>query len=441
MDASQIPTFKLVLKTNYNPSLRQRVVALAPTDPETRFWEDLRRAPKMADHERYQYRESDEEQYLRRRWGPPESPLAKRAELAKRAPPPPPLPEKPSVPREITECRAILRQDLPVLLGMMIVRELNRYYEPPTPSDYEKASAAIRSIRFTVQDIRGGSLEVLLFVMGFAKLVQAIGITPEEFSKYMDIVAPSAMSLIFGVSSGALSANTTQVGDGESVGESGAETMPKQSMSSLTPTPIPTPSMTSLYFMPALFAAVAVGSLMYALVQLSSRLADDRAAYSGYLHEEMQSISQERHDIAEKLGTLISQHDTTLATAQKALFDDQMTLLKNASAAAAERDNAVVDLVRARLVPPPPEPAPLPEAKPILIDSKSPTFCALDETQIKNIQAALVEHSLYVGEPDGLWGPGTENGVRRFQSRMNLPITGRIDSATGSDLGINCKSP
>jgi peptidoglycan hydrolase-like protein with peptidoglycan-binding domain len=340
----------------------------------------------------------------------------------------------------------MLRQDLPELLRSLMVNELFKDYEPPPESDYERTRdyyfAAIRGIRFTVQDIRGGSLEVLLFVMGFAKLVQAIGITPEEFSKYMDIVAPSAMSLIFGVSSAALAANTTQVGDTESVGESGAaQTMPKQSMSSLIPTPIPTPSMTSLYFMPALFAAVAVGSLMYALQQISSRLADDRAAYSGYLHEEMQNISKERHDIAEKLGTLISQHDTALATAQKALFDDQMTLLKNASAAAAERDNAVVDLVRARLVPTPPDPAPSPEAKPILIDSKPPTFCPLDETQIRKIQAALVEHSLYIGQLDGLWGPGTENGVIRFQSRMNLPITGRIDSATGSDLGINCKSP
>ena len=254
-------------------------------------------------------------------------------------------------------------------------------------------------------------------MLGFAKLVQAIGITPEEFSKYMDFAAPIAMSAIFGVTAGAVAVDTTPVGDAGSVGgESGG-----------TPAPRPRvePSMASLYFMLALFAAVAFGAAMYAFVQISSRLVDERAAYGGYVHDEMQNISKERREIADKLATLIARHNfQRLQQPKKPLFDDQMTLLKSASDANAARDNAVVDLVKARLISTPPEPKPL------------SVPCALDGTQVRNVQAALVEYLLYRGQPDGLWGPHTENGVSRFQSRLNLPVTGYIDPVTATRLGI-----
>jgi hypothetical protein len=301
---------------------------LGRTDPETRFWDNLRHAPKLP-----------ENQAREKKAG--------------------------SLPRSAVASRARLRDELPGTLRELVVEELKRDYPSANtdPNQAPEIHKTIEGIRFTVQRIRGGSLEVLLFVLGFARLAQAIGITPEEFSKYMDIAAPTAMSLIFGVTSGAVVANTTEVGEPGTPSESGgaAESRPRVESS--------IPSMTSLYFMPALFAAVAVGSMLYAFLQISSRLADDRAAYSGYLHDEMQNISKERHDIADKLATLISQHDSALAAAQKTLFDDQMTLLKNASAAAAERDNAVVDLVKARLIPTPFEPPP-PSApvKPTLID-------------------------------------------------------------------------
>jgi peptidoglycan hydrolase-like protein with peptidoglycan-binding domain len=143
----------------------------------------------------------------------------------------------------------------------------------------------------------------------------------------------------------------------------------------------------------------------------------------------MQNISNERHQITDRLATLIAQHHSELAAAQKTLFDDQMTLLKSASDANAARDNAVVDLVKARLISTPSEPKPL------------PVPCALDGTQVKNVQAVLVEYLLYRRQPDGLWGPHTENGVSRFQSRLNLPVTGYIDQGTATRLGIPCKSP
>jgi hypothetical protein len=381
VESSQSQTFKLVLKVDHDPDLRQRVAHLARRDRETRFWNDLRREKST---ENFQGN---------------------------------------GVPANAAASRARIRNEFAAKLRDQVVEDLKKYY----PS----ATQHVDDIRFMIQDIRGGSLEVLLFVLGFAKLVQATGITPEEFSKYMDIAAPTAMSLIFGVSTGAVVAKASQVNGEDSVSENGSVLEQKPNAEPFAAT---VPSMTSLYIIPALFAAAAVGALMYAFVQISSRLAEDRAAYSGYLHDEMESIAKERGDIAGKIAALVDQHESILAAAQKALFDDQMALLKNASAAAAARDDTVVDLVKARLIPTPPAS----EVKPPLT---SPTLCVLDQAQVKNIQAALFERFLYSVEPDGIWGDHTENGVRRFQSRMNLPVTGKIDSATALHLGLKCDNP
>jgi hypothetical protein len=170
-----------------------------------------------------------------------------------------------------------MREQFAGVLQHVVARELANDYipsieapaSPAAPASIEAGDAerteiakAIEGIRFVIKSIRGGSLEVLLFVLGFAKLVQAIGITPEEFSKYMDIAAPTAMSLIFGVTGGAVAVDTTPVGDaGPAGGESGGAP---------TLRPRIEPSMASLYFMPALFAAVAFDAAMYAFVQISS---------------------------------------------------------------------------------------------------------------------------------------------------------------------------
>lgn len=324
-----------------------------------------------------------------------------------------------------------MRAEFAKALRAAIIDELRQDYPQPGAdvNSYSEASRAIEGFRITIKSIRGGSLEVLIFVLGFAKLVQALGITPDEFSKYIDIAAPAAMSAIFGVREGAVEPDTTPAGD------SGAASAAEGGGTAPAPRPRPEPSMASLYFMPAVFAAVAFGAAMYAFLQISTHLVDERAAYGGYVHDEMQNISKERSEIANKLATLIKQHDAAVAEAQKTLFDDQLALLKNASASAAARDNALVDLVKAQLIPAR-EPKPMPpEMKP------PPAPCVLDAGLIKNVQAALKEHFLYGGKIDGLYGGGTENGVSRFQSRMNLPVTGKVDPITGSLLGISCKSP
>jgi hypothetical protein len=67
----------------------------------------------------------------------------------------------------------------------------------------------------------------------------------------------------------------------------------------------------------------------------------------------MESISKERQLIAEKISSLVAQRDLALETAQKTLFENQMALIKDSSAAAVARDLALIELVKTRLVPAP----------------------------------------------------------------------------------------
>jgi hypothetical protein len=209
-------------------------------------------------------------------------------------------------------------------------------------------SHVIECIQFNVKSISGGSLEVVLFVIGFAKLVQTIGISPEEFSQYMGLVAPAVMSSVFGVKEGMIAAEatpepleTTGKSDG---GTSGGKPEQKVRIE---------PTMASLYFLPALFAAAAVGLVAYAFLQISSQMLNERVVYNSYLHDHMESISKERQLIAEKISSLVAQRDLALETAQKTLFENQMALIKDSSAAAVARDLALIELVKTRLVPAP----------------------------------------------------------------------------------------
>lgn len=53
---------------------------------------------------------------------------------------------------------------------------------------------------------------------------------------------------------------------------------------------------------------------------------------------------------------------------------------------------------------------------------------------VETIQKALADASLYTGLIDGLYGGGTEAGVRQFQAANGLPPTGEVDAATWKAL-------
>lgn len=52
------------------------------------------------------------------------------------------------------------------------------------------------------------------------------------------------------------------------------------------------------------------------------------------------------------------------------------------------------------------------------------------------VQHNLSARGYYDGTLDGIYGWGTENAVRAFQKDHNLPVTGRVDTATYDALGL-----
>lgn len=53
---------------------------------------------------------------------------------------------------------------------------------------------------------------------------------------------------------------------------------------------------------------------------------------------------------------------------------------------------------------------------------------------IKQMQHLLAFHSLYNDDVDGIWGPVTENAVKRFQDKFGLDVDGIVGSATEDAL-------
>jgi len=56
------------------------------------------------------------------------------------------------------------------------------------------------------------------------------------------------------------------------------------------------------------------------------------------------------------------------------------------------------------------------------------------------VQQKLDEQGVRAGKPDGLWGPETEQAVRDFQQKKDLPATGRLDLPTLAALGVDLPS-
>ena len=60
----------------------------------------------------------------------------------------------------------------------------------------------------------------------------------------------------------------------------------------------------------------------------------------------------------------------------------------------------------------------------------------LSGQQITQIQEKLKQEKLYKGNADGKWGPETEQAVKEYQQKNNLPATGDADQQTLSKLGV-----
>ena len=55
---------------------------------------------------------------------------------------------------------------------------------------------------------------------------------------------------------------------------------------------------------------------------------------------------------------------------------------------------------------------------------------------VRAVQSRLGQLGFYRGEPDGVWGPGTQNAIARFQQSRGLEPNSQLNPATVSALGL-----
>ena len=76
----------------------------------------------------------------------------------------------------------------------------------------------------------------------------------------------------------------------------------------------------------------------------------------------------------------------------------------------------------------PPPPPPPPRAVPIN-----------DATTVRTVQNRLKQLGYYDGPADGVWGPGTQVALERFESAKGLRTTGQLNTATLDAMGLNAR--
>jgi peptidoglycan hydrolase-like protein with peptidoglycan-binding domain len=57
----------------------------------------------------------------------------------------------------------------------------------------------------------------------------------------------------------------------------------------------------------------------------------------------------------------------------------------------------------------------------------------------KDIQSALAERGFLKSEPNGQWGPESQDALKKFQQEQNLKVTGKLDSLSLISLGLGPK--
>lgn len=63
-----------------------------------------------------------------------------------------------------------------------------------------------------------------------------------------------------------------------------------------------------------------------------------------------------------------------------------------------------------------------------------------DTTRTREIQERLIEYGYYFGDVNGLFDDATVGAIKRFQADNGLNVTGAVDSATASALGVYMSS-
>ena len=77
-------------------------------------------------------------------------------------------------------------------------------------------------------------------------------------------------------------------------------------------------------------------------------------------------------------------------------------------------------------------PAPAAEAAPPV----APAPVAVGQDQVRAVQGRLREMGFYRGPLDGVWGPGTQESIARFQQSRGLEANSQLNPATLGALGF-----
>jgi peptidoglycan hydrolase-like protein with peptidoglycan-binding domain len=59
---------------------------------------------------------------------------------------------------------------------------------------------------------------------------------------------------------------------------------------------------------------------------------------------------------------------------------------------------------------------------------------------VKKVQQSLIDKGFDPGNVDGIMGPRTRSGIRKYQQSENMPVTGRLDADTAGKLGAGPES-
>lgn len=285
-----------------------------------------------------------------------------------------------------------------------VTERLKAHLDPDAP----EVARAIDALELQITEMRGGSLEIHIFALGFAKLGSVAGITADEFAKFLQVAAPAAMTAVFGVS-GLASAKAAAL-------QSAYDDAPPESIGPAAYAPAAPQA--SRHLPRLAFMALLAGAALWTFNGTAGGPAEERKAFASYAQEEVGRPGQEHAKIASAHESGSSAERAAALAGSKAAEDKQ-----NGSAVD-PRDKEIADL----------------NARPEVSVVPSENSCLIDPHLIRRVQFALQQQQLYLGYIDGMFGAVTQAGLSNFQQRASLPVTGQIDMVTLGRLGIRCSS-
>lgn len=61
----------------------------------------------------------------------------------------------------------------------------------------------------------------------------------------------------------------------------------------------------------------------------------------------------------------------------------------------------------------------------------------LSRAEVRNVQSRMRALGFYRGDLDGVWGPGMQEALQRFQQSSGIQVSGRLNTQTVTALGLN----